>query len=59
MVVVWLVAIGAFVFLQGVGKVGPLEFNLSIGVMLMLIGTTTISVIGIFIIVANYLFPKR
>ncbi len=59
LVLVWLVAIGAFVFLQGVGKVGSWGFNLSNSVMLMLIGTTTVSVIGVFIIVANYLFPRR
>jgi hypothetical protein len=34
------------------------RFNLPDSVLLALIGGTTINVIGIFVIVANYLFPK-
>src|SRR5579872_1576165 len=34
-------------------------FTLSDSVILALIGGTTISVLGLFVIVANYLFPKR
>lgn len=56
LVVVWLVAIGMILVLQGFG-IG--KFDLSDNVLLMLIGTTTGSVVGIFLIVANYLFPRR
>lgn len=56
LVVVWLAVIGFILVLQGFGF---REFNLSDNVVLMLIGTTTGSVVGIFLIVANYLFPRR
>lgn len=56
LVVIWLAAIGMILMLQGFG-IG--KFDLSDSVLLMLIGTTTGSVVGIFLIVANYLFPRR
>ena len=34
-------------------------FNLSNNVLLAAIGGTTINVIGLFLVVARYLFPKR
>lgn len=37
----------------------PAEFNMSDGVLITLLGTTTINVIGLFAIVMNYLFPKK
>ena len=55
LVAVWLSAIGMVLMLQGFR---PWEFNLADTVLLMLIGTTTGSVIGVFLIVANYLFRK-
>lgn len=51
----WLVFVGVVVFAQGFHW---RNFILSNSVMLMLLGTTTANVIGIFIIVANYLFPR-
>ena len=36
-----------------------LHFKLSDSVLIALVGGTTASVIGIFVVVANYLFPKR
>ena len=35
------------------------KFTLSDGVLISVVSGTTASVIGIFIVVANYLFPKR
>jgi hypothetical protein len=48
--------VGVVVFVQGFRLLG---FGLSEPVMLALLGSTTLSVIGIFLIVANYLFPRR
>lgn len=36
-----------------------IPFTLSAAVLSTLIGSTTASVLGLFAIVANYLFPKR
>jgi len=36
-----------------------LSFKLPEGVLLAVVGGTTVSIIGIFLVVANYLFPKR
>ena len=36
-----------------------IPFELSVAVLTTLIGSTTASVLGLFAIVANYLFPKR
>ena len=35
------------------------RFHLADGVVIALITTTTATVIGVFLTVANYLFPKR
>lgn len=56
LVAVWLVVNGLIVFLHGFGHV---PFTLSGAVLTTLIGSTTASVLGLFAIVANYLFPKR
>ena len=56
LVVAWLSSIGIILLLQGFGFK---QFQLSDSVLLMLIGTTTGSVVGIFLIIANYLFPRR
>jgi lipopolysaccharide export LptBFGC system permease protein LptF len=57
----WLVVVAYVVLAQGFGagfyRSGP--FNLSDSVMIALITTTTATVIGAFLTVANYLFPKR
>lgn len=37
----------------------PWRFSLSDPVLLALIGSTTVNIIGLFVIVMNYLFPKR
>lgn len=57
LVVLWLVAIGVILGCRGMyWKTG---FELSDKVLLALIGGTTINVLGIFTIVANFLFPKN
>jgi hypothetical protein len=54
----WL--IGLFVLLLLQGFLSPLHyFFLSEAVLLATIGGTTLNVIGIFIVVARYLFPRR
>ena len=56
LVVGWIVAIFAIIVLQGFSaKTG---FSISDTVLMTLIGGTTINILGIFIVVANYLFPK-
>ena len=35
------------------------SFQLSDSVLIVILGTTTTNVLGIFYFVANYLFPKR
>jgi hypothetical protein len=37
----------------------PSTFQMSDGVLITLLGTTTVNVIGLFAIVMNYLFPKK
>lgn len=56
LIVVWLGTIGTIVLLHGFSHV---PFTLSGTVLTTLIGSTTVSVLGLFAIVANYLFPKR
>ena len=56
LVVWWLSIIGLLVLLHGFSWV---PFTLSVTVLTTLIGSTTASVLGLFAIVANYLFPKR
>ena len=55
LIVGWIVAILAVVLLQGFSFKG---FEISDKVLMTLIGGTTINILGIFIIVANYLFPR-
>jgi hypothetical protein len=57
----WLVAIVAILMLQGFGSLSfwKAPFKLSDSIVLAMIGSTTINVLGILYIVANYLFPKH
>lgn len=59
LVSVWLAFVGLVIFLAGLGWVGPYPFNLATSVLIALVTTTTGSVIGIFLIVARHLFPRR
>ena len=56
LIVAWLIVIGLIVLLHGFICI---PFELSVTIMATLIGSTTASVLGLFAIVANYLFPKR
>ena len=55
LICVWLLAVFGILVAQG----SDCGFELSDAVLLALIGGTTANVLGIFIIVAQYLFPKR
>ena len=56
LVVGWITGVGIMLFAQGFKFRG---FELSDGVLIAAIMTTTASVVGIFLIVTSYLFPKR
>jgi hypothetical protein len=53
LVISWLVTIGIILILQGFHLKG---FDLTSGVLQILIGSTTTGVVGIFLIVTRYLF---
>lgn len=55
LIVWWLVWVGSVVVVDGIE---PLPFDLADAVIIALVGGTTASVIGIFLIIANYLFPR-
>jgi hypothetical protein len=55
----WLAAITILLVLQGFGSLWPILFKLADNVLLAVIGSTTVNVLGILYVVANYLFPKR
>lgn len=48
-----------FVFMLLFLSGSPSSFQMSDAVLLTLLGTTTATVISLFVIVANYLFPKK
>ena len=56
LVVSWLIGVGGVILLSGFA---PFGFMLDDKVLLALIGGTTLNVLGIFTIVANFLFPKN
>jgi hypothetical protein len=53
---VWIMIITALLLMQGWS---PFGFKLSEPVVLATIGSTTVNILGILYVVANYLFPKR
>ncbi len=57
----WLAAITIVLLLQGFGSFwfGRMLFKLTEPVLLAVIGSTTVNVLGILYVVANYLFPKK
>jgi hypothetical protein len=59
LVFIWLLGIVAFLLLDGFSPIllGH-QFKLSDPVILALIGGTTVSVLGLFTIVATYFFPS-
>lgn len=52
----YLIVVAAFLFLVGVV---PLPFHFSDAVIITLLTTTTTTVIGVFLLVMQYLFQKR
>lgn len=54
---VWLLVVFALLLLAGFGS--QRWFHLSDTVLVAFLTTTTVNVLGIFIIVANWLFPKK
>jgi hypothetical protein len=56
LVAIWLVSIGVMIIFQGFKIKG---FNLEPEVLMALIGGTTTGIVGIFLIVSRYLFPRR
>jgi hypothetical protein len=55
----WVVGLFLLLAAQGLGHWWWLKFSLSETVLLAAIGSTTINVLGLFYIVAHYLFPTR
>lgn len=53
----WLASVFALLLLAGFGS--QRWFHLSDTVLVTFLATTTVNVLGIFIIVANWLFPKK
>lgn len=53
----WLTGIFVIILFQGFSIF--FKFNLQPSVMLALIGGTTINVLGLFVIVIQYIFPKK
>lgn len=56
---VWLVLVIAIVLLQGFSEGRFHVFRLAEGVLIALLGTTTVNVVGLFYVVAKYLFPEK
>ena len=56
LIAVWLFAVGAIVFCHGFTAV---PFALDDTVLITLLGTTNGAVLGLFLVVARYLFPAR
>jgi hypothetical protein len=53
---IWLLLVAVLLLFQGFGLA---HFRLGEPVMLAAIGATTVNVLGILYVVANYLFPKK
>ena len=58
---VWILVITLVLLLQGFGSFwwGKMPFKLSDNVLLAAIGSTTANILGLVVIVANYLFPRH
>ena len=53
---IYMMCVGLLLFMSGSTTA---SFQLSDSVLIVILGTTTTNVLGIFYFVANYLFPKR
>ncbi len=56
---IWLILVIGIVLLQGFSEGHYHLFRLSEGVLIALLGTTTVNVVGLFYVVAKYLFPEN
>ncbi len=54
----WLILVLLVVVIDGLGGICQYTFSLSTGVVLALLGTVTVNVIGLFYVVARYLFHR-
>jgi hypothetical protein len=57
--VIWLIVILAFLLFAAIKTMFGIDFELSDAVLIALITTTTINVLGLFYIVARWLFPSK
>ena len=57
--VIWLIVILAFLLFAAIKTMFGIDFELSDTVLVALITTTTINVLGLFYIVARWLFPSK
>lgn len=55
----WLASVLVILLTQGVSEGGLHFFHLNDGVLVALLGTTTVNVVGLFYVVAKYLFPEK
>ena len=55
----WLGCVLAILLTQGVSEGRLHFFHLNDGVLVALLGTTTVNVVGLFYVVAKYLFPEK
>jgi len=55
----WVTGIYALLLLQGFGGLYRWAFHLSDSIMLAAIGSTTANIVGVFLIVTRYFFPKK
>ena len=56
----WLTFVASLLLLQGfLGTSECVPFKMSDQVMLAVLGVTTVNVLGVFLVAANYLFPKE
>lgn len=55
----WLGSVTLILLLQGLSEGRLHFFRLSDSVLIALLGTTTVNVVGLFYVVAKYLFPEK
>lgn len=55
----WLTSVLLILATQGLSEGRLHFFQLSDGVLVALLGTTTVNVVGLFYVVAKYLFPDK
>jgi hypothetical protein len=55
----WLVSVMVILLIQGFSEGRYHFFRLNDSVLIALLGTTTVNVVGLFYVVAKYLFPEK